>query len=58
MGEAAIPLILERLQSWAGEWFSPLEEITGINPVNPDDYGNVPAMTESWLEWGRLNGYV
>ena len=58
MGEAAIPLILERLQSWAGEWFSPLEEITGINPVNPDDYGNVPAMTESWVEWGRLNGYV
>ena len=58
MGEAAIPLILERLQSWAGEWFSPLEEITGINPVNPDDYGNVPAMTEAWVEWGRLNGYV
>ena len=58
MGEPAVPLILERMKSQGGHWFHALHEITGADPVDFDDRGNVPAMQASWLEWGERNGYV
>ena len=58
MGESAVPLILERVQSQGGHWFHTLRSITSVNPVNPDDRGNVRAMQAAWLEWGEDNGYV
>lgn len=58
MGEPVVPLILERMQSHLGYWFTALREITGANPVRPEDRGNVAAMEASWYEWGEANGYV
>ncbi len=58
MGEPAVPLILERMQSQGGHWFHALREITNANPVQPDDRGNVGAMQAAWLQWGEDNGYV
>ncbi len=58
MGEAAVPLILERMQSQSGHWFHALREITNANPVLPDDRGNVGAMQVAWLDWGERNGYA
>ncbi len=58
MGELAVPLILERMQSQGGHWFHALREITNANPVQPEDRGNVRAMQAAWLEWGEDNGYV
>ena len=58
MGEPAVPLILERMQSQGGHWFHALREITSANPVKPDDRGNVGAMQAAWLEWGERNGYA
>ena len=57
IGEPAVPLILERMQSQGGHWFHALSEITNANPVKPDDRGNVGAMQAAWLEWGERNGY-
>ena len=56
VGEPVVPLILERMQSQGGHWFHALREITGADPVSPDDRGNGPAMQEAWLDWGELNG--
>ena len=58
MGEAAIPLILERMQTQGGHWFHALHEITGARPVPPESRGRIKEMTQAWLEWGELNGYV
>ena len=56
MGERAVPPILERMQSQGGQWFQALRDITGVDPVDPKDRGNIAAMQESWLDWGRRKG--
>ena len=58
IGEAAVPLILERMALQGGHWFHALRDITGADPVDFDDRGRVEAMKASWLEWGKRNGYV
>ena len=59
MGEKAIPLILLELGSQPDQWFWALEKITGeITPVSEEFRGNLPAMAEAWLRWGRDRGYV
>ena len=58
MGEPAVPLILERMQSQGGLWFHALKAITNANPVQPSDRGDVKAMQASWLEWGERSGYT
>ena len=58
LGESAVPLILERMQSKGGHWFYALHDITNADPVNPADRGYVVAMQESWLQWGADHGYV
>ena len=58
MGESAVPLILERMQSQGGHWFHALREITNANPVKPEDRGNVGAMQAAWVEWGEDHGYA
>lgn len=58
MGEVAIPLILDELVNRPNHWFWALRSITGENPIKPEDRGNIPKMTEAWLEWGRQNGYI
>ena len=57
MGEKAVPLILERMQSHGGHWFKALRDITGTDPVNSEDRGNIAAMQASWLDWGKGNGF-
>ncbi len=58
MGESAIPLILERMDTQGGLWFHALKEITGENPVRQGDRGKVPVMQDTWLKWGEANGYI
>ena len=58
MGERAVPLILERMRSQGGLWFHALRDLTGANPVAPEDRGKTDAMQTSWLEWGERNGYA
>lgn len=58
MGAEAIPLILTRLQHIPGHWFWALNAITGENPIPESSAGNLPLMTEAWLEWGRSHGYI
>ena len=57
MGEPAVRYLLGALKHSDSHWHAALEAITGENPVNPEDRGNVPKMTADWLAWGRQRGY-
>lgn len=59
MGPTAIPFILEDMkENGPNHWFWALHAITEENPVPRDQPGNIVAMTEAWLQWGRKKGYL
>jgi hypothetical protein len=59
LGEAAIPLILQDLSAnGPDDWFWALTAITDENPIKKEMAGNMAAMTEAWLQWGRNAGYL
>ena len=58
MGTEALPLILRELAESPGHWFWALRAIAGESPIRPEDRGNVPAMRDAWLAWGRKRGYI
>ena len=58
MGSAVIPLILRELSRKVDHWFWALSSITGENPVDIEDAGNLAKMTESWLILGRKRGWI
>lgn len=54
MGEAALPLILDRLRRKRDDpehWFEALAEITGEDPVPDSASGNTVRMADAWLRW-------
>ena len=57
LGRSVIPLILERMQDRPNFWFKALELLTGVQPVNPKNWGNIRAMTDDWLKWSERSGY-
>jgi hypothetical protein len=57
MGRRAVPLILQLLSREADFWFEALLAITGEQPVPPEHAGNMEAMRQDWLRWGREHGY-
>lgn len=58
MGQPAVPWLLGRLERQPNHWFHALNSITGAQPVPPEGEGNFKSMTDSWLDWGRENGYI
>jgi hypothetical protein len=57
MGPAAIPWLLAELEREPDHWFWALKSITMVDPVSPDDRGNIHKMAPAWLKWGRDQGY-
>jgi hypothetical protein len=57
MGPIAVPWILKELRQEPDFWFDALTAITREQPVLVEHAGDMQAMTDDWLEWGRLNGY-
>ena len=53
LGPAVLSILLREVRQQSGYWFWALNAITGEDPVQPDDLGNVPKMSEAWLTWGR-----
>ena len=58
MGPAAIPLILRELKENRGHWFWALQAITGHDPIESSDWGDLHKMTDAWLGWADRNGIV
>jgi hypothetical protein len=57
LGLPAVPLILDQLERDPDFWFEALRAITGQDPVLEEDIGDLPRMTQAWLDWGEQNGY-
>ncbi len=57
LGIPAVPWLLARLERRPNHWFLALSAITGADPVPVESQGNMKAMTDAWLKWGRENGY-
>ena len=57
MGWQAVPFILEQLSCEADFWFEALLAITEEQPVPPKHAGDIQAMRQDWLRWGREHGY-
>src|SRR5438105_5727881 len=58
MGEAAVPLLLRRLETPGGRpvWLSLLGQITASPPgLGTDTIGDA---AEAWVQWGRRSGYI
>ena len=58
IGESAIPLILRDLEATHSQWFQALRAITQESPVRLEDRGDVVAMTNAWLDWGKRRQYI
>jgi hypothetical protein len=59
MGEAALPFILKDLsENGPDDWFWALTAITDENPITESIAGDMRAMTEAWLQWGKKAGYL
>ena len=57
MGEPVVPWLLQRLAEKPDHWFVALNAITGARPVPPESRGRIKEMTQTWLNWGRQQGY-
>lgn len=57
LGQPAIPLILAEMEREPDFWFWALRALTGVNPVRPEDRGDLDAMTRAWLKWAKEAGY-
>jgi len=56
MGEAVVPLLLEKLRDRPSHWFVALQATANANPVAD---GASPAQArEAWLEWGKSRGLI
>ena len=58
LGPSVLPVLVGELAREPDHWFWALEAITGQNPVPAEAVGNVAAMTEAWLAWGRREGLL
>ncbi len=58
MGPAVVPLILRDLEKESDHWFWALHSITGADPVDPKDAGDIDKMAHAWIEWGRREGLI
>ena len=57
-GPAVLPLLFKDLEETGSFWFWALKAITNENPVPHADRGDIPRVTEHWLNWGRERGYL
>ncbi len=58
MGVQIVPLLLKELNQNLLYWLSALQEITGENPIKPEQRGRIKQMAAAWLEWGKERGYT
>ncbi|HEX8140688.1 MAG TPA: hypothetical protein VF544_24190 [Pyrinomonadaceae bacterium] len=56
LGRNVVPFIMDELRDMPHDWFLALRAITGKDPVNPEDAGNLSKMAESWLHWWEQEG--
>lgn len=58
LGPDAVPFVLKSLEQEPIHWFEALKEITGQDPVPRHHWGDIRAMRDDWLCWGREQGLI
>ena len=58
MDSQVVPLLLSELKKNPLYWLAALNEITGENPIKPEQRGRVKQMASAWIEWGKDRGYA
>jgi|SRR3569833_1549124 len=58
LGAPVLPFILNSMKKQRADWFYALRAITGEDPVSPSMAGNLPKMTQAWLDWGAARGLI
>jgi hypothetical protein len=58
LGPAVVPLLLEELRREPDHWFIALQHLTGADPVQEENRGDLLAMARDWLTWGSRHGYL
>jgi hypothetical protein len=53
LGPPVVPLLLGELERELDHWFRALHALTGVNPVTAEHRGDLSAMREDWLRWGK-----
>jgi hypothetical protein len=58
LGWPVVPFILDDLRKRPSLWFDALTAITGDDPIldHPETYGDVKAMSQCWIDWGKQKG--
>jgi hypothetical protein len=57
LGREAVPLLLRELERQPDYWFWALQAVTGHDPVNAADRGDLRKMSAAWLVWAKREGY-
>ena len=58
LGPEVVPILLRDLQRDSDFWFAALTEITGENPIHPEQWGDMKAMADAWVRWGRQRNLI
>ncbi len=58
LGRDVVPHILGELVRRPDHWFWALSVLTEADPVPDEAAGNVQAMADAWVQWGRDEGLI
>ncbi|HKR59037.1 MAG TPA: hypothetical protein VJS64_04835 [Pyrinomonadaceae bacterium] len=58
LGPEVVPLILNELTDMPNDWFWALRMLTEADPVEPEQAGDMQAMANAWIEWGKAEGMI
>jgi hypothetical protein len=58
LGMVVVPVIINKLKETPCHLFFALYKITGINPVRPENRGNIEKMSNDWIAWWEQNENV
>ncbi len=56
LGPAVVPILLQELETQPDWWFEALRRITGANPAQPEDRGDLRRLSAAWVKWGHEHG--
>jgi hypothetical protein len=58
LGPEVVPILIEELKERPNYWFWALKSITGEDPVQPQDRGNLDRMARAWIDWAEARRAV
>jgi hypothetical protein len=56
-GEPMVPYLIDELRSNPDYWFDALSKITGEDPVLPEHYGDLLAMSQDWIHHAESKNF-